>query len=190
MNDEHGWSCFLGRWPSRTGDVRGICGQKGATCHFLLEGSQHRPWVLHWRKSHHLNVAPGMFLGPGRDEASLVMECQSWPSWWGFINPYSLVQLDQPSQDRSDYVFWHKQGHREQTRPTRSWPRCDTRVVIWPLSSAHICGFLYGTLDQGSYSAAKERGALAHNCWTVFIFLRKSTVCWRQITPKRKKAKL
>ena len=39
-------------------------------CHFLLEGSQHRPYVLQWRKSHHLNMVLGVVLGPGRDEAS------------------------------------------------------------------------------------------------------------------------
>ena len=29
-----------------------------------------RPCHLQWGKSHHLNVAPGVVLGPGRDEAS------------------------------------------------------------------------------------------------------------------------
>ena len=29
-----------------------------------------RPFHLQWRKSHHLNVAPSVGLGPGRDEAS------------------------------------------------------------------------------------------------------------------------
>ena len=29
-----------------------------------------RPCHSQWGKSHHLNVAPDMFLGPGRDEAS------------------------------------------------------------------------------------------------------------------------
>ena len=34
------------------------------------ECSEARPCHLQWGKSHHLNVAPGVVLGPGRDEAS------------------------------------------------------------------------------------------------------------------------
>ena len=55
-----------------------------------------RPCELQWGILHHLNVAPGMVLGPGRDEAS-GHGMSELPIMIWVHQPQPLVQIGQPS---------------------------------------------------------------------------------------------
>lgn len=74
--NRHGWTCTSWRSLVGLGDVR-VSVVKLLHAIFYLkalatdpECPEARPCHSQWGKSHHLNVAPNVVLGPGRDEAS------------------------------------------------------------------------------------------------------------------------